>query len=119
MPLVIDTVRIVIERRNNPKGIIIHSDQRSGYTSYVFQDFVKRERLTRSMSRKGKYLDDTVIESLHLNLNSEELQYINLNLLSVHEVRKRVEYYLTCYNEERIQEKLGYFTLLKYSMTSA
>ncbi|WP_144429868.1 IS3 family transposase [Exiguobacterium chiriqhucha] len=118
-PLVIDTLRMALESRNNPEGIIIHSDQGSVYTSYAFQDFVKRKHLTSSMSRRGNCWDNAVIESFHSNLKSEEFQYVKFNSLSDHEVRERVNHYLTYYNEERIQEKLGYLTPIKYGVAAA
>ncbi len=110
---------MALESRNNPEGIIIHSDQGSVYTSYAFQDFVKRKHLTSSMSRRGNCWDNAVIESFHSNLKSEEFQYVKFNSLSDYEVRERVNNYLTYYNEERIQEKLGYLTPIKYSVAAA
>jgi len=118
-PLVIDTLKMALESRNNPEGIIIHSDQGSVYTSYAFQDLVKRNHLTSSMSRRGNCWDNAVIESFHSNLKSEEFQYVKFNSLSDHEVRERVDHYLTYYNEERIQEKLGYLTPIKYGVVAA
>ncbi|WP_353048754.1 IS3 family transposase, partial [Exiguobacterium sp. s128] len=52
-PLVIDTLKVALENRNHPEGVIIHSDQGSVYTSYAFQDFVQKNHLTSSMSRRG------------------------------------------------------------------
>jgi hypothetical protein len=118
-PLVIDTLRMALESRNNPEGVIIHSDQGSVYTSYAFQDFVKRKYLTSSMSRRGNCWDNAVIESFHSNLKSEVFQYVKFNSLSDYEVRERVNNYLTYYNEERIQEKLGYLTPIKYGVAVA
>lgn len=118
-PLVIDTLKMALESRNNPEGIIIHSDQGSVYTSYAFQDLVKRNHMTSSMSRRGNCWDNAVIESFHSNLKSEEFQYVKFNSLSDHEVRERVDHYLTYYNEERIQEKLGYLTPIKYGVVAA
>lgn len=118
-PLVIDTLKKALESRNNPEGVIIHSDQGSVYTSYAFQDFVKRSHLTSSMSRRGNCWDNAVIESFHSNLKSEGFQYVKFNSLSDQEVHERVNHYLTYYNEERIQEKLGYLTPIKYGGMAA
>ncbi len=118
-PLVIDTLKKALECRNNPEGVIIHSDQGSVYTSYAFQDFVKRNHLTSSMSRRGNCWDNAVIESFHSNLKSEGFQYVKFNSLSDQEVHERVNHYLTYYNEERIQEKLGYLPPIKYGGMAA
>ncbi|WP_214755864.1 DDE-type integrase/transposase/recombinase, partial [Exiguobacterium sp. J14376] len=69
-PLVIDTLKIALENRNHPEGVIIHSDQGSVYTSYAFQNFVQKNHLTSSMSRRGNCWDNAVIESFHSNLKS-------------------------------------------------
>ena len=117
--LVIDTLKIALENRNYPEGVILHSDQGSVYTSYAFQEFVKRNYLTSSMSRRGNCWDNAVIESFHSNLKSEEFQYVKFNSLRDHEVSERVINYLNYYNEERIQEKLGYLTPKKYGVLAA
>ncbi|WP_354019955.1 IS3 family transposase [Exiguobacterium sp. PvP048] len=118
-PLVIDTLKIALENRNYPEGVILHSDQGSVYTSYAFQEFVKRNYLTSSMSRRGNCWDNAVIESFHSNLKSEEFQYVKFNSLRDYEVSERVINYLNYYNEERIQEKLGYLTPKKYGVLAA
>src|SRR5699024_12666340 len=98
-PLIIDTLKAALKVRNNPEGVIIHSDQGSVYTSYAYQELVKKCHLVSSMSRRGNCWDNAVIESFHSNLKSEEFQYVKFNSLSNHEVkigrascRERVEY---------------------------
>ena len=119
MPLVIDTLKIALENRNYPEGVILHSDQGSVYTSYAFQEFVKSNHLISSMSRRGNCWNNAVIESFHSNLKSEEFQYVKFNSLRDHEVSERVINYLNYYNEERIQEKLGYLTPKRYGVLAA
>ncbi|MDI3196395.1 DDE-type integrase/transposase/recombinase, partial [Pseudarthrobacter sp. AL20] len=99
-PLIIDTLKIALENRNHPEGVIIHSDQGSVYTSYAFQNFVQKNHLTSSMSRRGNCWDNADIESFHSNLKSEEFQYVKFNSLRDHEVYERVMNYLNYYNEE-------------------
>ncbi|WP_369814213.1 DDE-type integrase/transposase/recombinase [Exiguobacterium sp. Leaf196] len=118
-PLVIDTLKIALENRNYPEGVILHSDQGSVYTSYAFQKFVKSNHLISRMSRRGNCWDNAVIESFHSNLKSEEFQYVKFNSLRDHEVSERVINYLNYYNEERIQEKLGYLTPKRYGVLAA
>lgn len=50
-----------------------------------------------------------MIESFHSNIKSEEFQYTKFNSMSNIDVVKKVND-LRHYNEERIQEKLGYLT---------
>ncbi|MCD8501685.1 MAG: IS3 family transposase [Bacillaceae bacterium] len=51
--LVIDTLNEALEKRGNPDGVIIHSDQGSVYTSYAYQNRVKKKDLVSSMSRRA------------------------------------------------------------------
>lgn len=118
-PLVMDTLKAALSVRGNPSGVIVHSDQRSVYTSYSFQKFVKESNLISSMSRRGNCWDNAVIESFHSNLKSEEFQYIKFNSISLKEVRNHVEDYVKHYNEERIQEKLGYQTPVEFGSMAA
>ena len=55
----------------------------------------------------------------HSNLKSEEFQYVKFNSLGGREVCERVKHYLNYYNQERVQEKLGYLTPSKYGVQAA
>lgn len=109
-PLVIDTLKAALENRGYPKGVIVHSDQGSVYTSYAYQNLLTEQNLVSSMSRRGNCWDNAVIESFHACIKTEEFQYVKFNSLEMEEVMKRVETYMSYYNKERIQEKLGYLT---------
>jgi len=41
-PLVMDVLKSTLEARNYPKGVIVHSDQGSVYTSYAYQIFWRK-----------------------------------------------------------------------------
>ncbi len=112
--LVMDTLKAALIATGHPKGVIIHSDQGSVYTSYTYQQLVKEKDLISSMSRRGNCWDNAVIESFHSAIKSEEFQYVKYNSISIQEVRSRVDQYMKHYNEERIQEKLGYQSPIEY-----
>ncbi len=114
-PLVMDVLKKALKVRNFPKGVIVHSDQGSVYTSYAYQNFIKEKDLVGSMSRRGNCWDNAVIESFHSNLKTEEFQNTKFNSLSNEEVRKRIDLSIKYYNEVRIQEKLGYLTPKEFS----
>jgi putative transposase len=119
IPLVVDTLKEALQKRGNPKGVIIHSDQGSVYTSYTYQNLIKEKNLVSSMSRRGNCWDNAVIESFHSNLKSEEFQYVKFNSLSIEKVRERVDKFMRYYNQERIQEKLGYQTPIEFGNMAA
>lgn len=114
IPLVTDTLKAALTATGNPEGVIIHSDQGSVYSSYAYQQLVKDWNLVSSMSRRGNCWDNAVIESFHSNIKSEEFQYVKYNSISNQEVRNRVDIFMKHYNEERIQEKLGYQSPIEF-----
>jgi transposase InsO family protein len=118
-PLVIDTLEEALMKREYPEGVIIHSDQGSVYTSYTFQNYVKENHLIGSMSRRGNCWDNAVIESFHSNLKTEEFQYCKFHSLANLEVISKIDHYIYHYNEERIQEKLGYLTPKEFGVMAA
>ncbi|EVX60908.1 IS3 family transposase [Staphylococcus aureus] len=97
-----------------PEGYILHSDQGSVYTSYAYYQLCEEKGIIRSMSRKGTPADNAPIESFHSSLKSETL-YINNQLNSSnHIVIDIVEKYIKNYNNNQIQQKLGYLSPVKY-----
>ena len=116
-----DTLNEALAKRGNPEGVIIHSDQGSVYASqtYAYQNRIKEKNLVSSMSRRGNCWGNAVIESFHSNLKSEEFQYVKFHSLSLKEVTERVDQFMRYYNEERIQEKLGYYTPIEFGNMAA
>ena len=97
-----------------PESCILHSDQGSVYTSYAYYQLCEEKGIIRSMSRKGTPADNAPIESFHSSLKSETF-YINNELnRSNHIVIDIVEKYIKNYNNNRIQQKLGYLSPVKY-----
>ncbi|HDJ1359068.1 TPA: IS3 family transposase [Staphylococcus aureus] len=97
-----------------PESCILHSDQGSVYTSYAYYQLCEEKGIIRSMSRKGTPADNAPIESFHSSLKSETF-YINNQLNSSnHIVIDIVEKYIKNYNNNRIQQKLGYLSSVKY-----
>lgn len=61
--------------RRKPKGeVIVHSDQGSQYTSSDWQDFLKIHNLTCSISRRGNWYDNAVVESIFQLLKRERIK---------------------------------------------
>ena len=55
------------------KGIILHSDLGSQYTSQAFEDCLARKEILHSFSRKGNPYDNACMESFHSVLKREEI----------------------------------------------
>lgn len=57
------------------KGIILHSDLGTQYTSQKFQDLLAKKGMIHSYSRKGNPYDNACIESFHSILKKEEVNH--------------------------------------------
>ena len=55
---VIRALEMALYRRNPGSGLICHSDRGSRYASYKYQDILKTNGVTPSMSRKGNCRDN-------------------------------------------------------------
>jgi putative transposase len=80
---------------------------------------VKENHLISSMSRRGNCWDNAVIESFHSTIKTEEFQYCKFNSLSNLEVVLKIDNFNYHYNEERIQEKLGFLTPKEFGNKAA
>jgi putative transposase len=72
--LVIDALRLAINRRTPEAGLTVHSDQGSQYSSYDWLKFLKSYGLKQSMSRRGNCYDNAAKESFFSSLKMERVQ---------------------------------------------
>ena len=71
--LALDALRQAKIRRNNPKGVLLHSDQGSQYCSKAYQEELRAHGFICSMSRKGNVWDNAPMESFFGKLKQEWL----------------------------------------------
>lgn len=91
------------------KGIILHSDMGSQYTSQLFENYMDKNDFIHSFSRKGNPYDNACIESFHSVLKKEEIyrhKYQNFKDAQ----RAIFEYIESWYNRRRIHSSIGYIT---------
>lgn len=111
--IVTDTLDKLIE---NHKGILrkdsfIHSDQGAHYTSPIFQNKVKENKLGQSMSRRGNCWDNAPQESFFGHLKDET----NINECETfEELVKEVNDYINYHNNYRAQWNLKKMTPVDY-----
>lgn len=63
--LAVQAVKNACLNVKDTKGIILHSDLGSQYTSQMFEDYLSNRGLVHSFSRKGNPYDNACIESFH------------------------------------------------------
>lgn len=91
------------------KGIILHSDLGSQYTSQVFEQYLSRQEMLHSFSRKGNPYDNACIESFHSVLKKEEI-YLH-TYQDYKEAQGAIfEYIESWYNRKRIHGAIDYLT---------
>jgi putative transposase len=69
--LVADALMMAVWRRGKPVELLHHSDQGSQYTSEHFQELLKEQGITCSMSRAGEVWDNSAMESFFSSLKIE------------------------------------------------
>jgi transposase InsO family protein len=69
--LAIETLKIAIRRHKPQKGIILHSDQGTQYTSKEFNHFCEKSFVQQSMSRAGCPYDNAPMERYYNTLKHE------------------------------------------------
>lgn len=93
----------------NTKGIILHSDLGSQYTSEEFESYLRNLGIEHSFSRKGNPYDNACIESFHSILKKEEVYTTTYH--SFEEAHTALfEYIESFYNRKRRHSALDYKT---------
>ena len=107
--LVITALTMALQARKPPKGLLHHSDRGSQYASNDYQQLLKDNKISCSMSRKGNCYDNAVMESFFATLK-QELVYHRL-YQNRKEARQDIfEYIEVWYNRKRIHSTLGYLS---------
>ena len=108
--LAINTFKDAFESRNEPVGLIFHSDQGCEFTSQEFQHMLKMLAVKQSFSYPGSPNDNACMEGFYSVLRREE---ININIDKYENSRVIKEYltnYFNIYNNVRIHRTLNDMT---------
>jgi putative transposase len=102
LDLATDTVDMLAKQKRIqlPKGVFIHSDQGSHYTSPTYQKLLKQHKLGQSMSRRGNCWDNAPQESFFGHLK-DHVDHRSCQSLS--ELKHEVNRYIRYYNNHRYQ----------------
>lgn len=107
--LAVEAVRNACLNVKDTKGIILHSDLGSQYTSQAFESYLSGKGMVHSFSRKGNPYDNACIESFHSVLKKEEI-YLHTYQDSKEARRAVFEYIESWYNRKRIHSAIDYMT---------
>jgi len=113
--LVADALMMAVWRRGKPIELLHHSDQGSQYTSEHFQELLKEQGITCSMSRAGEVWDNSAMESFFSSLKTER------SARKVYRSREQAradvfDYIERFYNPVRRHSTLGYVCPVEFEM---
>ena len=94
-------------RRTNSRGMILHSDRGSQYTSSVFRASLKKYGAIQSMSGTGRCYDNARMESFFATLKKERLYKLDTSRMTISQVRSVIYRYIAYYNQRRIYSSNG------------
>ena len=107
--LAIDTLQLALERNHVDKGVILHSDQGSQYTSRAFTEFCEQKHVKQSMSKAGCPYDNSPMESFYGTFKAE---FISQHIFTgdEHLNNATTDYVYGYYNHKRPHSSNGYLT---------
>lgn len=91
-----------------------HSDQGWAYQMKAYTNTLKEYRIFQSMSRKGNCHDNSVMENFFGIMKQE--MYYGYVYNSYDDLKSAIDNYIKYYNEQRIKEKLGWMSPVKYRL---
>lgn len=115
--LVFNTVIPAIQALENDEFPILHSDRGYQYTSKQFKRIMEEAKMSHSMSRVGRCIDNGPIEAFWGTLKVEK--YYLYKYESYEALKEAVDTYITFYNTERYQETLNGLSPLEYRAQAA
>lgn len=114
--LVFETFDLALEAAPGSRSLL-HSDRGFQYTSPAFKQKIKNEKMTQSMSRVGKCIDNGPMESFWGTLKCEKY-YLN-KYQTFEELKKDIEDYIHFYNNARLQKRLDGLSPSEYRAKAA
>jgi len=111
--LSLSALRMAIQNRNPPSGVIHHSDRGVQYAAHDYVDELKNNDFQISMSRRGNPYDNAFAESFMKTVKTEEVYLWEYRTLD--DVLRRLPYFIDqVYNQKRLHASLDYIPPVEY-----
>ncbi len=112
MNMVMQMLDQALKRLHPQDKPLLRSDQGWQYQMQAYQEALKNQGLTQSMSRKGNCLDNAIMEGWFGTMKTEFFHGKNFD--SVESFKKELKEYIHYYNHDRIKLKLGGLSPVQY-----
>ncbi|MEC1718661.1 IS3 family transposase [Schinkia azotoformans] len=96
---------------------LIHSDRGFQYTLHGFKRRIDKAKMTQSMSRVGRCIDNGPMESFWGTLKSEK--YYLHKYATFKDLSKAIDEYIHFYNHDRYQKRLNGLSPIEYRVKAA
>lgn len=107
--LCLNALKNAIMRHRPPKGLIHHSDRGVQYCSKEYQEFLKKNHMICSMSRKGNCYDNACAETFFGTIKCEMIYHNRYKTRK--EAHADIFWYIEVfYNRKRRHQALGYLS---------
>ena len=113
---VMEMLKSAFKRLGNSEQPMLHSDQGWQYQMGFYQQALKAQGITQSMSRKGNCLDNSVMENWFGIMKTEF--FYQKKFETVQAFKKELKDYIHYYNHDRIKEKLKGLSPVQYRTQS-
>ena len=113
--LTLGALKMAVERRKPPAGVIHHSDRGVQYACKEYMKMLKERDFRVSMSRKGNPYDNAAMESFMKTLKYNEV-YLKGYETFVVVLRPLPSFIEEVYNKRRLHSSLGYLTPHQYEI---
>lgn len=111
--LALGALRMALESRDYPQGLIHHSDRGVQYASTNYTNLLKENNILISMSRKGNCYDNAKAESFFKTIKAEEINLSEYEDYS--EAKSNIAHFiLDVYNQKRLHSSIGYMSPVKF-----
>ena len=104
------------KRLQNADRPVLHSDQGWQYQMGFYQEALRKQGITQSMSRKGNCLDNAVMENWFGIMKTEFFYQKKFD--DVRSFKKELKKYTHYYNHDRIKQKLKGLSPVQYRTQS-
>jgi putative transposase len=114
-PLVLDALRMAIQTRQPPRGLIHHTDRGGQYAGTRYRGLLRRADFRQSMNRADNCYDNAFMESCFGTIKTE-LEMTEYDHQQT--AQREIEDYLAYYNHDRKHSALGYLTPQQFELTT-